>query len=65
VTTAARSYVNKLPRLKDFRPAFATIVDNPGISPINAQTLGGTSPVHRDKAPRQIRIIMTRSQLFM
>jgi hypothetical protein len=35
ITTAARSHVNKLPSLKNFRPAFATIVDNPGITPIN------------------------------
>jgi hypothetical protein len=44
VITAARSYINKLPRLKNFCPAFATIVDNPGIMPINAQTLGGNKP---------------------
>jgi hypothetical protein len=45
--------INKLPSLKNFRPAFATIVDNPGIMPINARTLGGTSPIHRGKAPEQ------------
>jgi hypothetical protein len=28
VITAARSYVNMLPSLKNFRPAFSTIVDN-------------------------------------
>jgi hypothetical protein len=64
VITAARSYINMLPSLKNFRPAFPTIVDNPGIKPINARILGGTSPVHRGKAPRQIKIIMTRRQLF-
>jgi hypothetical protein len=64
VTTAARSYINKLPSLKNFHPAFATIVDNPGIMPINARTLGGTSPIHKGKAPEQIRVIMTRSQIF-
>jgi hypothetical protein len=62
--TAARSHVNKLPSLKNFRPAFATIVDNPDIMPINARTLGGTSPIHRGKAPKQIRVIMTRNQIF-
>jgi hypothetical protein len=64
VITAARSYINKLPRLNNFRPAFATIVDNPGITPINARTLGGTSPIHRGKAPKQIRVITTRNQIF-
>jgi hypothetical protein len=64
VITVARSYINKLPRLKNFRPAFATIVDNPGITPIDAQTLGWTSPVHRGKAPKQVRVIITRSQIF-
>jgi hypothetical protein len=64
VITAARSYINKLPRLKNFHLAFATIVDNSGISPINARTLGGTSPIHRGKAPKQVRVIITRSQIF-
>jgi hypothetical protein len=39
-TTAARSHVNELPSLRNFRPAFATNVDNPGITPIPARTLG-------------------------
>jgi hypothetical protein len=64
VMTAARSPINKLPSLKNVRPAFATIVYNPGIMPINARTLGGTSPIHRGKAPKQIRVIITRSQIF-
>jgi hypothetical protein len=64
VITAARSYVNMLPSLKNFRPAFATIVDNPSISPTNAQTLGITSHIHRGKAPKQVRVIITRSQTF-
>jgi hypothetical protein len=64
VITAARSYINKLLRLNNFRPAFATIVDNPGITPINVRTLGGTSPIHRGKAPKQIRVITTRNQIF-
>jgi hypothetical protein len=63
-TTAARSPINKLPCLKNFHPAFATIVDNPGITPINARTLGGTSPLHRGKAQEKIRVIITRSQIF-
>jgi hypothetical protein len=63
VITAARSYVNMLPSLKNFHPAFATIVDNPGITPINARTLGRTSPIRRGKAPKQIRVIITRSQI--
>jgi hypothetical protein len=62
--TAARSHVNMLPSLKDFHPTFATIVDNPGITPINARTLGRTSPIHRGKAPKQVRVIRTRSQIF-
>jgi hypothetical protein len=62
--TAARSHVNKLPSLKNFHPTFATIADNPDIIPINAQTLGGTSPIHRGKAPKQIRFIMIRNQIF-
>jgi hypothetical protein len=53
----------KLPSLKNFRPAFATIVDNPGILPINAQ-IGKTSHNHRGKALKQIRVIITRSQIF-
>jgi hypothetical protein len=64
VTAVARSHVNKLPSLKIFLPAFATIVDNPGITLINARTLGRTSPIHRGKAPKQIRVIITRSQIF-
>jgi hypothetical protein len=40
VTTTARSHVNKLPSLKNFLPTFATIVENPGITPTNARTLG-------------------------
>jgi hypothetical protein len=36
VTIAARSHINMLPSLKDFHPAFGTIVNNPGIMPINA-----------------------------
>jgi hypothetical protein len=64
VITVARSYINKLPRLKNFHPAFATIVDNPDIMPINARTLGRTSHIHRGKAPKQIRVIITRSQIF-
>jgi hypothetical protein len=62
--TAARSHVNKLPRLRNFHPAFAIIVDNPGITPINSRTLGRTSPIHRGKAPNQIRVITTRNQIF-
>jgi hypothetical protein len=58
------SHVNKVPSLKDFRPAFATIVDNPGITPIHDRTLSWTSPVHRGKAPKQVRVIRTRSQVF-
>jgi hypothetical protein len=64
VTTAATSHVNKLPSLKNFCPAFATIVDNPDITPINARTLGGTSPIYRGKAAKQIRVMITRSQIF-
>jgi hypothetical protein len=64
VITAARSYVNMLPSLKNFRPSFATNVDNPGITPINAQTLGRTSHIHRGKAPKQVRVIITRSRIF-
>jgi hypothetical protein len=64
VTTAARSHVNKLPSLRNFRPVFATIVDNPGITPIHARTLGWTSPIHRVKAPKQVRVIRTRSQIL-
>jgi hypothetical protein len=64
VITAARSYVNMLPSLKNFRPAFATIVDNPDITPINARTLGRTSHIHRGKAPKQVRVIIIRSQIF-
>jgi hypothetical protein len=57
-------HINKLPSLKNFRPAFATIVDNPGIMPINAQTLGKTSPIRRGKDLEQVRVIRARSQLF-
>jgi hypothetical protein len=64
VTTVARSHINKLPSLNNYRPAFATIIDNPGIMPINARTLGGTSPIRRGRAPKQIRVIITRSQIF-
>jgi hypothetical protein len=39
-TTTARSHVNELPSLRNFHPAFATNVDNPGITPIHARTLG-------------------------
>jgi hypothetical protein len=53
-----------LPNLKNFRPAFVTIVDNLGIMPINARTLGGSSHIHRGKAPKQIRVIITRRQIF-
>jgi hypothetical protein len=53
-----------LPSLKNFRPAFATIVDNPGIMLINARTLGGTSHIHRGKASKKIRVIITRSQII-
>jgi hypothetical protein len=63
-TTTAKSHVNKLRRLRNSRPAFATIVDNPGITPINARTLGWTSPIHRGKTPKQVRVIITRSQIF-
>jgi hypothetical protein len=63
VTTATRSHVNELLSLKNFHPAFATNVDNPGITPIHAQTLGWTSPVHKDTAPKQVRVIRTRSQI--
>jgi hypothetical protein len=63
-TTAARSHVNKLPSLKNFRPAFAIFVDNPGITPRNARIIGWTSHIHRGKTPRQVRIIITRSRIF-
>jgi hypothetical protein len=63
-TITAKSQVNKLRRLKNSRPAFATIVDNPGITLIHARTLGRTSHIHRGKAPKQIRVIITRSQIF-
>jgi hypothetical protein len=49
--TMAKSHVNKLLRLRNFRPVFATIVDNPGITPRNARTIGWTSPIHRGKTP--------------
>jgi hypothetical protein len=60
----ARSHVNKLPSLKNFHPAFSTIVDNSGITPIHARTLGWTSPVHKGKAPKQVRVIVIRSPIF-
>jgi hypothetical protein len=63
-TTMAKSHVNKLRRLRNSRPAFATIVDNPGITPRNARTLGWTGPIHRGKTPKQVRVIITRSQIF-
>jgi hypothetical protein len=63
MTTATRSHVNKLPSLKNFRPAFATNVDNPDITAIHALTLGCTSPVHKGKATKQVRVIRTRSQI--
>jgi hypothetical protein len=63
MTTATRSHVNKLPSLKNFRPAFDTNVENPGITPIHARTLGRASHVHKDKAPKQVRVIRTRSQI--
>jgi hypothetical protein len=53
-----------LPSLKNFRPAFVTIVDNPGIMPINARTLGGTSQISRGKAPKKIRVVIIISQIF-
>jgi hypothetical protein len=62
--TTTKSQVNKLRRLKNSRPAFATIVENPGITPIRARTLGWTSPAHIGKAPKQVRVIITRSQTF-
>jgi hypothetical protein len=49
---------------KELPPAFATIVDNPGITLINARTLGRTSHIHRGKAPKQVRVIITRSRIF-
>jgi hypothetical protein len=64
VITTTRSYVNMLPSLKNFRPVFATIVDNPDITPIHARTLGRTSHIHRGKAPKQKGVIITRSQTF-
>jgi hypothetical protein len=63
VTTAARRHVDELPSLRNFRLAFATNVDNPGITPIHARTLGWTSPVHKGKVPKQVRVIWTRSQI--
>jgi hypothetical protein len=63
MTTATRSHVNKLPSPRNFCPTFATNVDNPGIMQIHAQTLGWTSPVHKDKAPKQVRVIRTGSQI--
>jgi hypothetical protein len=63
-TITAKSQVNKLRRLRNSRPAFATIVDNPDITQRNAQTLGWTSPIHRGKTPKQVRVIITRSPIF-
>jgi hypothetical protein len=62
-TTTTRSHVNKLPSLKNFRPAFATIVGNPNIMPIHARTLDRASHLHRGSAPKQIRVVITRSQI--
>jgi hypothetical protein len=61
--TTARSHVNELPSLRNFRPPFATNVDNPGITLIHAQTLGWTSPVYKGKVPKQVRVIGTRSRI--
>jgi hypothetical protein len=63
-TTTAKSQVNKLRRLRNFRPAFATIVDNPDITPRNAQTLGWRRHIHRGKTPKQVIGIITRSRIF-
>jgi hypothetical protein len=32
--------------------------------PINAWSLNGTSPIHRGKAPKQIRVMITTSQII-
>jgi hypothetical protein len=62
-TTMARSHVNELPSLMNFRLAFSANVYNPGITPIHARTLGWTSPVHKGKVPKHVRVIRTRSQI--
>jgi hypothetical protein len=36
---------------KEFQPVFATIVDNPGIMPMSAQTLRGSRPNNKLRAP--------------
>jgi hypothetical protein len=46
-------HINKLPSPKNFHSAFATIVDNPGIMPINARTLSRTIPIRGVEAPEQ------------
>jgi hypothetical protein len=55
---------SKCPSLKNFRPAYATIVDSPGIMQMSAWTPDSRSPSNRSRTPDPLMATTARSQAF-
>jgi hypothetical protein len=53
-----------VPKLKELPPAYATIVDSPGILPMSARTPDSRSPSSRSRTPDPLRATASRSQAF-
>jgi hypothetical protein len=61
---STRRISSKCPSLKNFRPAYATIVDSPGIMQMSARTPGSRSPSSRSRTPDPLMATTARSQVF-
>jgi hypothetical protein len=59
ISVSSRKISNKFPSPKNFHPAFATIVDNPGISYVIARI-----PSSRIRTSKQLKVITARSRSF-
>jgi hypothetical protein len=62
--SSTRRISSKCPSLKNFRPAFATIVDSPVIMQMSAWTPGSRSPSNRSRTPDLLKATTIRSQAF-
>jgi hypothetical protein len=62
--SSTRRTSSKCPSLKNVRPAYATIVDSPGIMQMSARTPGIRSPSSRSRTPDPLMATTARSQAF-
>jgi hypothetical protein len=62
--SSTKRFNSKCPSLKNFRPAYAAIVDSLGIMQMSARTPGSRSPSSRTRTLDPLMATTTRSQAF-